>query len=98
MATGKHRGLLLGLGIWDVAGGEGLGGGGWAWAIAVVVWGVLCSLGSLTPTFLGARRPGWVLPLWQWDQRRKTVGSKPHHPPLSHTFLAQEPRRDSEPA
>lgn len=41
MATGKHRGLLLGLGIWDVAGGGGrrrlglgcmwVGGGYAAW-------------------------------------------------------------------
>lgn len=45
MATGKHRGLPLGLGIWDVAGGGGcrrLGLG----CVCVCVGGMPCSLGS----------------------------------------------------
>lgn len=55
MATGKHRGLLLGLGIWDVAGGEGVGGGGWAWATAVVVWGGAMRPGVTHPRLFGGQ-------------------------------------------
>lgn len=75
-----------GFGMWP----EGVGVGGWAWAIAVLcvcVWGggTLCSLGSHPHTFPGARS-GWALPLQQWDQRRKTVGSNPLAP-TTHSYL-----------
>lgn len=67
MATGKHQGLLLGLGIWEVAGGS-------RWRRLSLGWsnleGGVCypAWDHLPPHFQKARLGAFS---WQWGQRRK---------------------------